>query len=167
MKLYFVVERSESWMQFNLLNFDMLFEPHPHKATRRKKWTLEEVYWTHTEFVFLGWINSNIVTRLFSCFLLIWLSLMIFIIIIIIIEWGFHISQAIQEPPTLTVLRDLQPALLRGHSRLVTAQLLLAASPPCKGFAKASLGPPNHSAETIVYSMTFVQLLFFFFFFWP
>lgn len=88
---------------------------------------------------------------------------MIFIIIIIIIEWGFHISQAIQEPPTLTVLRDLQPALLRGHSRLVTAQLLLAASPPWKGFAKASLGPPNHSAETIVYSMTFVQLLFFFF----
>lgn len=90
---------------------------------------------------------------------------MIFIIIIIIIEWGFHISQAIQEPPTLTVLRDLQPALLRGHSRLVTAQLLLAASPPCKGFAKAPLGPPNHSAETIVYSMTFVQLLILFYFF--
>lgn len=82
-----------------------------------------------------------------------------FLIIIIIIEWGFHISQAIQEPPTLAVLGDLQPALLRGHSRLVTAQLLLAASPPRKGFAKASLGPPSRSAETIVNSMIFAQLL--------
>lgn len=78
---------------------------------------------------------------------------------IIIIEWGFHISRAIQEPPTLTVLRGLQPALLRGHSRLVTAQLLLAASPPRKGFAKALLGPSNHSAETIVNSMATAQLL--------
>lgn len=79
--------------------------------------------------------------------------------IFLIIEWGFHSSQTIQEPPTLTVLRGLQPALLRGHSRLVTAQLLLAASPPCKSFVKASLGPPNHSAETILNSMIFAQLL--------
>lgn len=37
MKLYFVIETSESQMQLNLLNFDMLFEPHPHKATHWKK----------------------------------------------------------------------------------------------------------------------------------
>lgn len=85
-------------------------------------------------------------------------------IFFLIIEWSFHISQDIQEPPTLRVLRALQPALLRGHSRLVTAQLLLAVSPPCKGFAKASLGPPSHSAETIVNTMTFEQLLNIF---WP
>lgn len=76
-----------------------------------------------------------------------------------IIEWGFHISLDIQEPPPLRVLRDLQPALLRGHSRLVIAQLLLAVSPPCKGFAKALLGPPNHSAETIIGTLTFAQPL--------
>lgn len=75
------------------------------------------------------------------------------------IECGFHISQDLQEPPPLTVLRDLQPTLLRGHSRLVTAQLLLAVSPPCKGFAKALLGPPNYSAETIICTMTFAPLL--------
>lgn len=77
----------------------------------------------------------------------------------LIIEWGFHISQDIKEPPPLRVLRDLQPALLRGHSRLVTAQLLLAVSPPGKIFAKALLGPPNHSAETIISTMNFAQLL--------
>lgn len=62
---------------------------------------------------------------------------------IIIIEWGFHISQAIQEPPTLRVLRDLQPALLRGHSRPVAAQLLLAASPPREALPKHRLDPPT------------------------
>jgi len=53
----------------------------------------------------------------------------------------------------------LQAALLRGHSRLVTAQLHLAASPPHKDFAKESPGPPSHSVETIVNNMTFAELL--------